>query len=137
MGRLVMARAAKGPAAIGWVGTGRARMSRVGTGQAKIGRLGTGRSGTGRLRKKLQRTLLFLTGFNISLKGSSINDSESRMLFLGENRYDLISYMIYFGCTIWEYMRLKINSIMQMRFRFSVKVQNSFYTNLRNYISCF
>jgi hypothetical protein len=57
-----MGRAAKDWPAIGWVGTGQARMGRVGTGEAKIGRLGTGQSGTGQSRKKLQRTLLLLTG---------------------------------------------------------------------------
>jgi hypothetical protein len=39
------------------------------------------------------------------------------MLFLGENKYDLISYMIYFGCILCEYMQSKINSIMQMRLK--------------------
>ena len=53
-----MGRAAKGRAAMGQAGTGRARMGQVGTGRAKMGR-----SGTGRLRKKLQRTLLLLTGY--------------------------------------------------------------------------
>jgi hypothetical protein len=70
---VVMGRAAKGWATMGRVGTGRAtmgqagtgrvRMSQVGTGRAKMGWLDTGWSGTGRLQKKLQRTLLLLTGF--------------------------------------------------------------------------
>jgi hypothetical protein len=70
MVRVVMGRAAIGWAWTGRAGTVRARMGRVGTGQAKIGWLGTGRSGTGRSRKKLHRTLLLLTGLEISL-GSS------------------------------------------------------------------
>jgi hypothetical protein len=37
-------------------------MGQVGTGRGKMGRLRTSQSGTGRLRKKLQQTLLLLTG---------------------------------------------------------------------------
>ena len=62
MGRVVMGRAVKGRAAMGRAGTGQARMGRVGTGRAKLGRFGTGHSRLGRLQKKLQRTLLLLTG---------------------------------------------------------------------------
>jgi hypothetical protein len=65
MGRVVMGWAVKGRAAMGQEGTGWARMGRVGTGRAKMGQLGIGRSGMGRLRKKLQRTLLFLTGSSL------------------------------------------------------------------------
>jgi hypothetical protein len=70
-----MGRAAKGWAAIGWAGTGQVRMGQVGTGQAKMGRSGTGRlwtgrSGTGRLRKKLQQTILLLTGLDFVLLSS-------------------------------------------------------------------
>jgi hypothetical protein len=54
-------RAGTGRATMGRAGTGRVRMGQVGTGQAKMGRLGRGWSGTGQSRKKLQRTLLFLT----------------------------------------------------------------------------
>jgi hypothetical protein len=63
--------------------------------------------------EKMSEKLLFI----YFLKGSFINNSDSRILFLGENRNDLISYMIYFGCTICKYMQSKINSIMQMRFK--------------------
>jgi hypothetical protein len=61
-GRAAMGRAAMGRVVTGWV-----RMGRVGTDRAKMGRLGTGRLGTGRLgtgrlQKKLQQTLLLLTG---------------------------------------------------------------------------
>jgi hypothetical protein len=61
-GRVVMGRVAKGGAAMGWAGTGWARMGQVGMGQEKMCRLGTGLSGTGRSRKRLQWTLLLLTG---------------------------------------------------------------------------
>jgi hypothetical protein len=64
-----------------------------------------------------------------------INDCDSRMLFLGENRYDLITYMLYFGCTICEYMQLKINSIMQMRFNIFGNGSKQFLH--RNYVLCF
>jgi hypothetical protein len=60
------------------------------------------------------------------LKGSFINDSDSRKFLLGKNRYDLISYMIYFGCTLCEYMQSKINSIMQMRFKFFINGSKQF-----------
>jgi hypothetical protein len=65
------------------VGTGRARMGRVGTGQAKIGWLGTGRSGTGQSPKKLQRTLLLLTGLHL----------DSDVMDYGEFKYDLRKFM--------------------------------------------
>jgi hypothetical protein len=80
------------------------------------------------VRKNVQKIYIYL------LKRSSFNDSDSRKLFLGEKKYDLISYLIYFGCTICEYMQLKINFIMQMRFKIFGK---GLYTNPRHYTLCF
>jgi hypothetical protein len=62
--------AAKGWVAMGQAGTSRARMGQVGTGRAKMGRLGTGRSETGRSQKKLQRTSLLLTGYQLIITKS-------------------------------------------------------------------
>jgi hypothetical protein len=92
MGRVVMGRAAKGWAAKGWAGTGWVRMSWVGTGQAKIGRLRTGRSGTGRSRKKLQRTLLLSTGFQIVIILMEIFSSR-----MNPHNSEILSAMI-FNC---------------------------------------
>jgi hypothetical protein len=62
MGRVVMGQAVMGRVVIGRAAKSWVAMGRVGTGRVRKSQVGTGRAGTGRSQKKLQRTLLLLTG---------------------------------------------------------------------------